>query len=147
VAMREHVLLPLGLTSIVPDVAGAALPARATLYAVSKRTVSPAPEDELSGRWPSGGYLASTDDLAQFAESVLAPGLLDAHSLREMLTPQRLASGAATTVGIGWRIGSDPLAGPFYHHGGPSNGGSAFLLVFPRERLVLAMASNPFGQW
>ena len=52
-----------------------------------------------------------------------------------------------TTVGIGWRIGLDSLAGPFYHHGGSSNGGSAFLLVFPRQRLVVAMASNAFGQW
>jgi len=147
VVMREQVLQPLGLTSIVPDAADAKPAARATLYAVSKGTVSQAPEDDLSGRWPSGGYLASTDDLAKFGESVLAPGLLDARSLHEMLTPQRLASGAATTVGIGWRIGLDSLAGPFYHHGGSSNGGSAFLLVFPRQRLVVAMASNAFGQW
>jgi CubicO group peptidase (beta-lactamase class C family) len=150
VAMQRYVLLPLGLTSIVMDPgAGARVkpPSRATLYAVSKGTVSQAPEDDLSGRWPSGGYLASTDDLAKFGESMLGPGLLDAHSLHELFTPQRLASGAATNVGIGWRIGSDSLAGPFYHHGGSSNGGSAFLLVFPRERLVVAMASNAFGQW
>jgi serine beta-lactamase-like protein LACTB, mitochondrial len=147
VAMREQVLQPLGLNSIVPDVPEAKPAARATLYAVAKGTVSQAPEDDLSGRWPSGGYLASTDDLAKFGESMLAPGLLDARALHEMLTPQRLASGAATTVGIGWRIGLDSLYGPFYHHGGSSNGGSAFLLVFPRQRLVVAMASNAFGQW
>ena len=147
VVMREQVLQPLGRESIVPDVADAKPVARATLYAVSNGTSAPAPEDDLSGRWPSGGYLASTDDLARFGQAVLAPGLLDARSLREMLTPQRLASGAATTVGIGWRIGSDSVAGPFYHHGGSSNGGSAFLLVFPRQRLVVAMASNAFGQW
>jgi serine beta-lactamase-like protein LACTB, mitochondrial len=146
-AMREQVLQPLGLTSIVPDAAGAKPSARATLYAVSKGTVSQAPEDDLSGRWPSGGYLASTDDLARFGESVIAPGLLDASALREMFSPQRLVSGAATTVGIGWRIGLDSVAGPFYHHGGSSNGGSAFLLVYPRQRLVVAMASNAFGQW
>jgi CubicO group peptidase (beta-lactamase class C family) len=145
--MREQVLHPLGLESIVPDVADPKPVARATLYAVSKGTSAPAPEDDVSGRWPSGGYLASTDNLARFGQTVLGPGLLDAHSLREMLTPQRLASGAATTVGIGWRIGSDSVAGPFYHHGGSSNGGSAFLLVFPRQRLVVAMASNAFGQW
>jgi CubicO group peptidase (beta-lactamase class C family) len=146
-AMREHVLAPLGLTAIVPDVSDTKPVARATLYAVTNGTSAPAPEDDLSGRWPSGGYLASTDDLARFGETVLAPGLLDAQSLRDMLTPQRLASGAATTVGIGWRIGRDSLAGPFYHHGGSSNGGSAFLLVLPREHLVVAMASNAFGQW
>jgi CubicO group peptidase (beta-lactamase class C family) len=146
-AMREQVLQPLGLKSIVPDSVGVRPPARATLYAVSKGVVAQAPEDDLSGRWPSGGYLASTDDLTKFGESVLSPGLLDASSLHEMLTPQRLTSGTATTVGIGWRIGVDSLAGPYYHHGGSSNGGSAFLLAFPRQRLIVAMASNALGQW
>src|SRR5690348_4211994 len=89
VAMHEQVLQPIGLTSIVPDAGEAKSSTRATLYAVSKGTVAPAPEDDLSGRWPSGGYLASTDDLARFGERVLAPGLLDANSLRVMLTPQR----------------------------------------------------------
>ena len=76
----------------------------------------------------------------------MVPGIGTTHGFCGA-APQRLASGAATTVGIGWRIGNDSLGRPFYHHGGSSNGGSAFLLVYPRERLVVAMASNAFGQW
>jgi CubicO group peptidase (beta-lactamase class C family) len=145
--MQRHVLEPLGLSTIIADAKGTAIPHRATLYQITADTAAPVPPDDLSGRWPSGGYVASTEDLARLGQSVLAPGLLDARSLEVTLTPQRLASGAPTNTGIGWRIGSDSIDGPYVHHGGSSNGGSAFLLVLPRQQLVVAMASNAFGQW
>jgi serine beta-lactamase-like protein LACTB len=64
-----------------------------------------------------------------------------------MFTPQRLANGDSIPVGIGWRIGADSAGRPILHHGGSSNGGSAFLLVYPRERIVVAMAANAFSNW
>lgn len=147
VLMRRYVTEPLALDATVPDAKGVAIPDRAVLYDVAGGKVSRAPDDDLSGRWPSGGYLSTTDDLARFAQTTLAPGLLDAASLALMLSPQHVASGAATNVGIGWRIGTDSVAGTFYHHGGSSNGGSAFILVYPRQQLVVAMAANALGQW
>jgi serine beta-lactamase-like protein LACTB, mitochondrial len=88
--------------------------------------VAAAPEDDLSGRWPSGGYLSSTDDLARLGRAVLSPGLLNAASLAVMLTPQRLESGDATSVGIGWRVSVDSHGRTYLHHGGwrPSLDGS-----------------------
>lgn len=145
--MRRNVLEPLNLDATVPDRKGVTIPGRASLYMINNGAVTGVPDDDLSGRWPSGGYLSSTDDLARLGRLILAPGLLDKRSLETMLTPQQLASGAATTVGIGWRVGKDSVAGPYYHHGGTSNGGSAFVLVFPRQQLVVAMASNALGQW
>ncbi len=146
-ALRRHVLEPLSLHATVPDVNGRAIPDRARLYMLSGDTVAEAPADDLSGRWPSGGYLSSTSDLARFGRSILAPGLLDAESLRTMLTPQRLPSGESTSVGIGWRVSSDSAGRRYFHHGGSSNGGQAFLLVYPDEQLVVAMASNAFARW
>jgi serine beta-lactamase-like protein LACTB len=146
-ALRLHVLDRLGLHATVPDIKGARIPDRARLYRIVGDTLAEVPEDDLSGRWPSGGYLSSTSDLARFGRSILTPGLLNAVSLQTMLTPQRLNTGATTSVGIGWRIGHDSIGRQYVHHGGSSNGGSAFLLVYPRERLVVAMASNALGQW
>jgi serine beta-lactamase-like protein LACTB len=64
-----------------------------------------------------------------------------------MVTAQRLTSGATTSVGIGWRIARDSLGRRYVHHGGSSNGGSAFVLVYPSEQVVVAMASNALGSW
>lgn len=145
--IRLQVVAPLQMSATAQDLKGAAIPRRARTYSVSAAGVAPAPEDDLSGRWPSGGYLSSTDDLARLGRAVLAPGLLNSASLAIMLTPQRLASGEATSVGIGWRVSVDPGGRQYLHHAGSSNGGSAFLLVYPNEQLVVAMASNAFAQW
>jgi serine beta-lactamase-like protein LACTB len=145
-AMRRHVLEPLSLHETTEDDKHTAHPNRASPYMISGERVSPAPEDDLSGRLPSGGYLSTTDDLALFARTVLGPGLLDDTSLRTMLTPQRTVAGVSTQVGIGWRIGRDSALGAYYHHGGTSNGGSAFLFVLPSRQLVLAMATNALAQ-
>ena len=143
----ENVLKPLGMTATSPDTDGARSPDRAQGYSVAAREASLVPKDDLSGRWPSGGYLMTTGDMARLGRSILAPGFLTAASLSIMLTPQRLASNAATSVGIGWRIGVDASGRTYAHHGGSSNGGGAFLLVFPAQRLVVAMASNAFTSW
>ena len=63
-----------------------------------------------------------------------------------MLTPQRTTAGVPTGVGIAWRIGRDSTLGAFYHHGGTSNSGSAFVLVLPSRQLVIAMATNALAQ-
>src|SRR4029079_10941274 len=41
-----------------------------------------------------------------------------------------------------WRRGRDSTLGAFYHHGGTSNGGSAFVFVLPSRQLVIAMATT-----
>ncbi len=147
VLMQRLVFEPLGMTHTVVDSVGRPMPARATLYDIGDSEVEPARADNLSSRWPSGGYLSSTADLARFGRAVLAPGFLSQESLTTMLTPQILTGGDTTTVGIGWRIGIDDAGRRYFHHGGTSNGGSAFLLVFPDENLIVAMAANAYARW
>jgi hypothetical protein len=64
-----------------------------------------------------------------------------------MFTPQELSSGSPTAVGIGWRVSEDSAGRRYFHHGGTSNGGAAFLLVYPDYQLVVALASNAYAQW
>ncbi|MEX1113357.1 MAG: serine hydrolase domain-containing protein [Patescibacteria group bacterium] len=145
--IHRNLTAPLEMRATSPDLKGKPIPQRARTYSVTATGVAPTPEDNLSGRWPSGGYLSSTNDLARLGRAVLAPGLLTSASLTFMVTPQRLESGDETSVGIGWRVSTDPRGRKYLHHGGSSNGGAAFLLVYPKEQLVVAMASNAFAQW
>lgn len=144
--LRRTVLAPLAMRRTVPD-SGRPIDGKAVLYDVGRDEVTVAPTDDLSSRWPAGGYLSTTTDLARFGWLALQPGFLGETARREMVTPQRLASGRTTDVGIGWRIGTDPDGRRYLHHGGSSNGGSAFLLVYPDQGLVVAMASNAFARW
>ncbi|MEX2151966.1 MAG: serine hydrolase domain-containing protein [Gemmatimonadaceae bacterium] len=142
------VFTPLGMLNTVPDSSGRIILGRAALYRVAADgNVTTAPSDNLSSRWPSGGYLSTTQDLAQFGVGVRRPGFLTAKSLSLMFAPQRLSTGSTTQVGIGWRIATDSAGRVYYHHGGSSNGGAAFLLVYPIQETVVAMGSNALGSW
>jgi CubicO group peptidase (beta-lactamase class C family) len=144
--LRRTVLAPLAMPRTVPD-SGGAIDDKAVLYDIGRDEVTVAPTDDLSSRWPAGGYLSTTADLARFGWLALRPGFLGETARREMVTPQRLTSGMTTNVGIGWRTATDSAGRPYLHHGGSSNGGSAFLLVYPDQGLVVAMACNAFAQW
>jgi CubicO group peptidase (beta-lactamase class C family) len=145
--LQRLVFSPLGLRRTVPDSAGRTIEGRAVLYAIGNDGVTEAPEDDLSSKWPGGGYLATTSDLARFGWLVLRPGFLGDPARREMVTAQRLLTGATTGVALGWRVGTDSAGRSYLHHGGTSNGGTAFLLVYPDDGLVVAMASNAFARW
>lgn len=145
--VRRQVLIPLEMEATVPDSKAERDPHRARTYAITASGLAAAPADDLSCRWPSGGYLSSTDDLAKLGSALMTPGLLSSASLERMLTPQRTRSGKATSVGIGWRVSVDSSGRRYFHHGGSSNGGAAFLLVYPQEQLVVALASNAFARW
>lgn len=147
VALHQLVLDPLQMSGTVPDSASRTIPGRAALYHVEGGQASATPADNLSSRWPSGGYLSTTDDMAQFGSALLRPGFLTEASLALMFTRQTLASGDSTQVGLGWRIGVDDAGRRYLHHGGSSNGGSAFLLLYPAEGLVVAIAANALGSW
>ena len=47
-----------------------------------------------------------------------------------------------TSVGIGWRIGTDAQGRRILHHAGASVGGRAVLLLFPDSGVVVAILSN-----
>lgn len=146
-ALHRLVLGPLGMERTVPDSAGATFPGRAALYQIEGGVASPAPTDNLSSRWPSGGYLSTTDDMVRLGSALLRPGFLNEASLALMFSRQALANGDSTQVGIGWRIGVDDVGRRYLHHGGSSNGGSAFLLIYPTEEVVIAIAANALGTW
>jgi serine beta-lactamase-like protein LACTB len=101
-----------------------------------------APVADLSDRWPSGGYLSTVTDMARLGSGILAPDFLTANSRAMLLTPQQPTDGHATPVGIGWRIGVDSQGRRYLHHGGEAIGGRAFLLVYPDDSIVVALATN-----
>lgn len=140
--VSREVLGPLRLRETAPDRPDSAMPLRANPFELSDGRLVPATVDDLSNRWASGGFVASVMDLAHFGAAFLQPGFLPDSLIRMMTTPQRLASGENTLVGIGWRIGKDAAGRTIWHHAGSSVGGRAVLVVWPDDHLVIAIAGN-----
>jgi CubicO group peptidase (beta-lactamase class C family) len=142
VLVRDLVTAPLGLTRTAPEKLPAPA-ARAALYGRgSKNEIVPAQASDVSDRWPSGGYLSTAEELAKFGVGILQAGFLTADLREAAFATQRDADGTNTNVGLAWRIARDPSGRRYVHHGGDAIGGRAFLLVYPDQKIAVAIATN-----
>jgi hypothetical protein len=73
---------------------------------------------------------------------VLNKNILNSESKMFLFTNQQKSNGEEIGVGMGWRIGTDNQGRQIVYHGGDSIGGRAFLLVYPYEKIIIAMVSN-----
>lgn len=144
--MRREIFAPLGMDHTLPDAAGQPVPDRATFY-VRHQSLAPAPYDDDSCVLAGGGFLSTPSDLVRFGFGMLEGGLLSPETVRMMWTPQRLASGPSTGYGMGWfvravRLRADAPAVPMLGHGGSSTGAKTSMMVFPDQRMVVAVTTN-----
>ena len=101
-----------------------------------------APYTDNSNKYPSGGLVTTPEDLVRFGSAHLGSGFLKAETLKLLFTPQRTANGEETTVGIVWQVRRDQQGRRTYSHTGSSVGGNSILLLYPDEKLVVAIQSN-----
>ena len=141
--MQDSVFAPLGMTHTVADYVDSIVPFRARWYTGSADSgVLNAPYVDNSYKWAGGGFLSTTEDLARFGEELLE-GTLLADSTRQLLwTPQLLKNGGRSEYGIGWFSGKDKKGRTRVSHSGGSVGGTAFLVIYPAEHVVVALLCN-----
>ena len=140
--MRTRVFLPLGLRQIVPDHPDSIIAFRARWYTGARDSLANAPYVDQSYKWAGGGFLSTTEDLAIFGQAMLAGTLLKPATFALLTTAQRTRDGKDTGYGIGWGVGRDRAGRRRIAHSGGSTGGTAYLILYPDDGLVLAMLAN-----
>lgn len=138
-ALADHVLKPLRMTSTTT----AAGPKGGTRFyeVTNARRAVAAPRVDLSDRYPSGGMLSTAEDLVRLGAGVTDASFLAPGAQALLFTTQRTNAGEATAYGFGFEVGKSPV-GPVAGHTGNVVGGTAFLLIHPRTRVVVAMTTN-----
>jgi CubicO group peptidase (beta-lactamase class C family) len=96
-------------------------------------------------KWAGGGLIATPLDLARFGAAHLAPGKFPQRALDILFTVQTGRTDRSPPLGLGWRIDDDPAGRRRWHHAGAQDGARAGLVVYPREKLSIAIASNLTG--
>lgn len=140
--MNRRVFEPLGLRSIVAEHVDSLIPFRARYYERDRNgTLRNAPFVDNSYKWAGGGFISNTEDLVRFGSALLEPGFLDAKTLTTLFTPMRTTGGEPTNYAIGWRVGEYEGRRELAHSGG-SVGANAFLVLYPDQRVVVALLSN-----
>jgi serine beta-lactamase-like protein LACTB, mitochondrial len=138
-AVAATVSRPLGMRSTTvgrPPAGGT------RFYEVTEhRRAVTAPPIDLSDRYPSGGCLSTAEDLARFGVGITNEAFLSRESQALLFTSQRTRQGEQTGYGFGFEVGDSPF-GRIAGHTGNVVGGTAFLLIHPRTRVVVAMTTN-----
>ena len=98
-------------------------------------------ESTWSDRYPSGGFLSTAEDLIRFGIGVTGDSFLNKGSQALLFTSQRTRAGKPTGYGFGFEVGDSPF-GPVAAHTGNVVGGTAFILIHPGTRVVVAMVTN-----
>jgi CubicO group peptidase (beta-lactamase class C family) len=153
--IQSEIARPMALTSVGPDAPYAITANRVTGYHPAKiaGVVHPPLEGPWANilpvnpayKWAGGGLLATPTDLARFGAAHWAPGALDQRTLADLFTVQTQATERSPPLGLGWRIDEDPNQRLRWHHAGGQNGARASLVVYPKEKLSIAFATNLTG--
>ncbi len=140
--MREQLFEPLKMKSTVADESRLIVSNRTRFYSLDteKRVVN-AVYTENKG-WAAGGFLSTAEDLVRFGSAQLNDEFLKAETRQLMFTSQRAADRTETGIGFGWRVAKDQEGRRIWHHPGGAVGGKAYLLVYPDEKVVIAMLEN-----
>ena len=137
-AMKSLVFDPAGMgeTSFASDASTAAF------YDKAANGSEAAPAVDLSDRLPAGAVVSTARDVARLLIAVSGGRFLSDASRVVLFTSQRTNDRKETGVGIAWRVARDAAGRTFVHHGGAVTGGRAVALLYPKERVGVAIVTN-----
>lgn len=150
--VQRDVAVPLGLKSLSADGPMQIVPNRVSGYHsgdLVRRTLptfdgkfANTAQNNPAYKWAGGGLLATPGDLARFGAAHLAPGKLSKTALEILFTVYTERNERSPPLGLGWRIDEDAASRKRWHHAGGQDGARASLVVYPKERLSIAFATN-----
>jgi serine beta-lactamase-like protein LACTB len=141
--VQEQILGPLHMTHTEVDDLTKLLPPTVTTYIRnSDGSVEHVKPSDDSYKWPSGGYLSTTEDLIKLGDAYLDPGFLSPASLQLVETEQATTSGKKVPYSIGWFVTHEKDGTVVIYHTGEAVGGEGLLLVNPKTRSVFAALWN-----
>ncbi len=143
--ISDLVLTPSGMTETFPELSGHPRSNTSEFYYRTKEQGFVLADGEnYSYKWPAGGYLSTSSDLAKFGSYILDEKLVNANIRSLLFTTEKTNDGLDINCGYGFRIGTDNEGRKVVHHGGESDGGRAFMLIYPEQKLTVALFSNVF---
>jgi CubicO group peptidase (beta-lactamase class C family) len=150
--MHARIFEPLGMASTRPDAARELIRDRATFY-FPRFAGDPRYGPQLTREGDhtcyagAGAFLSTPSDLVRFGMAIDTGRLLQPATVQLLQTEQQVKSGEKTGYGLGWALETHPLAGRparMAGHGSKADfiGGTAYLMTFPEQDLVLGVMTN-----
>lgn len=100
-----------------------------------------AERDNLSWKYPGGGFEASARSLALFAAKLMNGNILPKSKLDQMWTARKNNAGQSVGYGLGWSVG-ESNGKRFADHSGEQNGADSYWRLFPDDKVAVVVLSN-----
>lgn len=147
--VQEKVLKPLDLQNTFPEnIRSSAVETfekydhdLATFYSRKRTGFRKAIPVNNQYKLAGGGYLSTSDDIANFGQAYLNNEVLDKTVISEFLTSEHIY-GSPTYYGLGWQVSEDKKGRAFYGHVGNGVGGYSNLFIYPKEQMVFSILIN-----
>jgi serine beta-lactamase-like protein LACTB, mitochondrial len=140
--MESNIFKPLDMNNTMADFKNSLIINRAHCYFLSKGILYDAVAVDNSNKWGGGGFLSTPVDIVKMGLVLVNDEFLRKETIELLFTSQKLINGTETSYGMGWRIGKDARGKKYVYHSGTSIGGKAFVLIYPHEKVVAAIAAN-----
>jgi CubicO group peptidase (beta-lactamase class C family) len=137
--MQKNVWGPLNMTNTYGDVKDSTTALVSQSYSVLGEELE---RDDVSYKYPSGGLVSTATDLLRFGNELLHPKYLDPALTAQLFQPLFTDDGKSTHYGLGWNVSKDKHGHRVWFHAGNLPGGSALLVLYPDDDLVIAFLSN-----
>ena len=143
--LRKRVFEPAGMWNTQVDDVLAVIPGRTHFYRLDDDgTLHNAGLTDTSNKIPGGGLLSTSGDLMRFALATHAGALLEAATVREMWTAQKLRNGELGKHGLGWGVG-ETNGEKRASHGGGQQGTTTNLTIVVDDGVAVAVMTNREG--
>lgn len=145
--VREHVLVPAGMTHTFVDDVFAIVPHRARGYHLEQGKMQNAGLMDSSYKIPGGGLVSTAADVVRFDSALMEGMLLKPETLAAMWTPTGLPEyegGKPSKYGMGFGVTMLDGQKRISHSGG-QQGTSTYMAFFPAKRLAVAAMANEEG--
>ena len=100
---------------------------------------------DLRHRAPSDGILSNSEDLVRFGNALLKSDYFSADTRENLFKPIVLGNNLESGEANGWIILMDRKGKKLYGKDGAVKGGSASILVYPEDELIIAFTTNLTG--
>jgi len=132
----------LEMKNTTPEYANQEVSYLTQFYQKSGKEIEIAPKVNNSYKWAGGGFLSTTEDMLKFGNAHLNSNFLKKETMDIFLKNQKTNDGKEVNYGIGWRLGKDKKDRSWFGHSGGSVGGTSYLIIYPKENLIIAVTTN-----
>lgn len=144
-SVNETFFTPLGIKDLTLDNSNEADFLRAKPYEYYKEKMYPARYANNTCKFGGGGFTTSTPSIVKFNLALLNGKIVNDKTLKTIFTSIKLNNGKETGYGFGLQFEKDKSGRKFAWHSGRSRGGRNALVIYPKEKVVVAISSNTNG--